>query len=1102
MAEKLQRFLGHVGPYVACLLALAVAPLPLHAQESTTTGSIAGTVLNPDGTPADNARVVAVNVDRGTQVEALTGENGRFVFALLQPGQYMIRAEKPPQPETELGPIRISVGQRNTVTLELRPVEVEEVGVRVRRTGGDVAQGGVAELVGEEQISQLPTPGRDFTDFIELSGLVSPQPGVSTGGQFAIAGARTSDTNVQIDGADANNAFFGENRGSSRVPFSFSLESIKEFQIVTNGYDVEYGRYSGGVMNAVTKSGSNEFRGSAHLFWRDEALTSNNFNNESPTDFQAFQFGGTASGPIIEDKLHYFVSGDFQQWDQPTFALTPERSPFSQGTVDQFTDIMVNEYGFDRSEVESNIGTFTETQDQASVFARLDWTLNENHRVAVRANYLDFENVNDRIGTGGTEARTVGGTFHDEALSVVGELNSVFSDRVFNVFRVQVASEDRPRPGNSRLPSAEINVTENGQSVGNLVYGGAFFGILYANNLEEDKIQITDNLTFRLGEDHTVKVGTDNVFTNTFNKFWLNGNGFFTFDSMEDFANRNPGFFFRLTPDLQDPSPPIADFSTEEYSFYVQDEWEATDRLSVTLGLRYDYTSFGDTPLQLENLDFRSAVNDRTWTWNGEPVEATETSVPDDTDNFSPRLSFTYDVDGDGGTTLRGGAGLFYSRIPKVTHGNVLSSTPNPLLAVICIGSATPDFDYAQWKGGENIPNQCKFQGVDFPGGEFGLGIIGAPEISLWNAETEQPETFKANLGLDHEFSPNWRGNVQAIFSQTSNHFGAVDLNLADAQFATAEGRPVHVEEGIYDPTDSPSSSDRAVDPDLSRLYMQTSMAKSRSFNFNFGVQGNPTPNLQVAANYTLNLSYDNKSVPCCTANALMFDTPTAGNPNFIGKRGSSDIGSWGPTDWSRRHVFVMNGIWNLPADFTVSAIYRAQSGNPYTPDVSGDLNQDGDDGNDRPYIPDPHNPEGMQFASAEDRQMYQRVFNQFECLQEAAGSIINRNTCSDPWWHSLDLKLTKSFRTAGSQRAEIVLDMFNVLDGLGFGAGEFMAHDEALFRAEGYDPDTQEVIYSVRTTQVERDGEQVTIPRFGRELPVGFEPFQFQAQLGIRYHF
>lgn len=1066
----------HAAMTTALVVAMILFAFPQSgaAQEGATTGSIVGQVVTSGGTPAEGARVTVTNTERGTTKETVVDDNGRFVVAFLPPGPYRIEAEGLGQTVTEAGPLRVTVGQRSTVTLQLQPVDVGEVGVEVARDELADTEAGVVDLVSEEQVSTLPTAGRDFTDFINLSGLVSPQPGSTTGGQFSIGGARTSLTNLQIDGADANNAFFGENRGSSRVPFTFSLESIREFQIITNGYDVEYGRFSGGVVNAVTKSGTNEFEGSAHLFWRDEAVTSDNFDGTPPANFQAFQFGGSLSGPIVEDQLHFFVSGDFQLWDQPTFALDPGRANLPPSTVQEFRDILRDDYGFGQDFIDENFGTFTETQDQANVFGRLDWSPSEDHTLTLRANYSDFNNRNDGLAENGTSVLTSGSTFKDRSLSVVGEWNSQFSRSLYNTLRVQYAKEDRPRPGNSTLPNMQISgvETEDGGTT-TLSMGGEFFGITFLNRLEEEKIQVTDNLTLQAG-DHTFKVGTDNIFTNTFNRFWLDGNGYFQFNNgLEGVQNKSPAFFLRAVKDLDNPGePPVTTFDTQEWSVYVQDEWRTTDKLRLTLGLRWDYTNWVDEGEPLAEADVRSAVNS---------LGVSPTTVPDDKDNFGPRVSFNYDLQGDESSILRGGAGVFTARTPTVYHSNITLANPRPLKFVFCLLPSTEG--YRNWDRPEDIPITAEEIGAAFCDPDL-------PELSVWDENYEDPTTYKANLSYQQQFGNRWRTEVEAIYSYSTNLYGAANLNQPESPFfTTQEGRPVWVPEQENYPLNVDLST-ALRNEGVRALYQLVSNGEARAWNFRAKLSGYPTDNLRLGANYALNLAYDNNaSQGGGTSFGLLFNTPTAADPNFVGDPGDTELGAWGPSRTERRHVFVTNFTWQLPEGFTVAGIYRAQAGNPFTPGVQGDLNGDGNAQNDRPFLPNPENPgaAGYVFETSEDLARYSELLEEHSCLEEAVGGIVSRNTCRNPWWHSLDLKVKKRF-TAGSQNFEIVADLFNVLDGLGLDAGEFVFLEDELFQVESYDPDTDQLTVSTGD--------------FGRRIPVGFEPLQFQAQVGVRYHF
>ena len=1061
------------------LAAVLLLPGMLGAQQGTTTGSIVGTVRGPTGEPVADAVVSLESVERGWTRTERAGAGGRFAFPLLRPGRYRLRAEHPPLRAADPSLVRVRLGERSSVRLRLRPVEAPGLEVRSERRPADVAGGG-ADLIDDEQLRNLPTPGRDFTDFIELSSVVSPQPGLGRdGGQFSIGGARTSTTNLQIDGVDANNAFFGENQGSRRIPFGQSLESIREFQVVAAGYDVEYGKYAGGVVNAVTRGGTNEFEAEGFLFARHEALTSEGFDGAPPTDFESYQFGGWLSGPVVRDRLHYFVSADFQERDQPAFALTPERSNLPASTIETLQDLLVDEYGLPRSDVESQFGVFDETGDLVNLFGRLDWQASEEHRLSFRANYADFVVENDLIAPDGTDARTSGGTFSAEIASAVVELNSSLGGGLANTFRAQVSDERRPRPGNSDLPTVQIDVTDRDGGTTTIEYGGQVFGTLFATDLEERKVQLTDNLSLRAG-DHTLKLGTDNIFTRTRNSFWLFGNGLFTFTSLEAFANREPDFYLRLTPSLSDPSAPTTEFDLSEWSVYLQDEWRATDRLLLTVGIRYDLSDF-ERGVPLADPAFRTLLE--------EGFGESTTVVPEDHDNVGPRLSFAWDVAGDGSQMLRGGTGVFYGRVPSVLHANVLLKLPDPLLSSVCIGSATPPFDLAAFRDRSAIPSRCRFEGPGTVDGEFGLGLTGAPQVTVWDREFDLPTTWKANLGYEQRLGADWTARLQAIFSRTTNNYTVQDLNLREAVFRTAAGRPVHVPEADFDPTVAAGTAARAVDPTFDRLFLETDAGEARSWNVEFEAGGRPLDGLRVNASYNLSFASDNSSFFCCIELFGLFGTPTAGNPNRLGGVGDDERGAWGPSDFERRHTFVANAVWELPADLRLGAVYRIQSGNPYTPSVDGDLTGDGDTGNDRPYLPDPADPTGVRFATAADRDRYRSLLAEESCLRDEVGGIVSRNVCRDPTWHSVDLKVAKGVPTFGGQRLEVVLDLFNLLDGLGVRAGEFVTRESRLFRAESFDPATDEVVVTTNES-------------FGRETPVGFEPFQFRAQLGVRYAF
>lgn len=1049
----------------ALLLPLSVSE---GAGQGQTTGSIRGRITSAEGGAVVSAQVVAINTETGLRRGSLSDAQGRYSVLLLPPGTYRVEAQSLGFATAVADAVRVLIGETTPVDLALRTeaVAIEGITVTGERATIDPAQGGVRQTITPEQVENLPTQGRDFTDLINLSPLVSPQPGTGTGGQFSIAGARTSGTNVQVDGVDANNQFFGENRGSSRTPFAFSLESIKELQLITNGFDVEYGNYTGGVVNAVTKGGTNALRGSAFLFFRDEALTANDFLDQEPTDFSVRQFGANVSGPIVRDKLHFFASADVQRKNQPIF-------PGSEIPDAQLAAAIQALEAKGLPNASRFFGQHDQAEDNMVLFGRLDWTISGNHRLTVRQNYSDFEQTNDRISR--EEALTHGGPFVNQAWSTVGEVNSVFGGNILNTLRVQYSAEDRPRNPNQPggyLPQIGIDLGDEF-----LEFGGD--GIIFRNRLVEDKIQLVDNLIFTRGA-HTFKIGTNNTWSNTQNTFWLLGNGTYTFRSLEDFVAGRPSSYFRLTRacpvPLQpnragepvicpDPDVPEATFSALEWSVYAQDEWRVNDRLLLVPGIRYGGTRFPDEPGELPAVEAAFGI---------------PTGVVPDFSGISPRFALTFDPNGDETSIVRGGVGLLVGRIPTVLVGNVFQ-TERPLLVVSCSSRRgnVPTFDLEELLAAERgLANPIACAGGEAP--------FGQPEHAVFADDFELPQTLKTNLGYERVLGGDLTVGVDLLYSRTWNNFNVVDANLGAEQFRLGlEGRPVFVEPGDFEPDRGASFGDRVANRSFRNIYVNRSDAEAESYSVAIEADKKFGDVLQFGTRYAFTKADDNSSFSCCTSGEGFGGSPTAGDPNFIGDPGDDVNGAWGPSNFERRHAFVTNVVYRAPYGLLLTGIWRSQSGTPFTPVVRGDVNADAVQFNDRAFIS-----RDLMFETPEDAETFGRLLGEFDCLESQLGRIASRNSCRNPWFHSVDLRLAKEIQTFRGQRAELLVDVFNLLNGLNDDWGRFTFVGETdLLQAEGFDAATQRVIYSVN-------------PEFGEERPVGFDPFQFQVQLGVRYRF
>jgi outer membrane receptor for ferrienterochelin and colicin len=1058
------------------------------AAQVTTTGAIRGRVMSAEGAVIGEAAVTATGMETGFARSALTNSEGVYMIRLLPPGQYSIRVEMVGYGTEILEGINVTPGtvSNGSVTLTEQALAVEGITVTSQRREIDVTDASVVQYVERQQIEELPSRGRDFTDFINLSGLVAPDPGETTGGQFSIAGQRASQTNVQIDGVDANNSFFGENRGGSRVPFTFSIESIEEFQIITNGYDVEYGQYSGGIVNVVTRGGQNDFEGVAYINYRGDALTGSDFSGAEAADFEATQFSVRASGPLIRNKLLYNVSVDGQRRRDPQIPLTRDR--FGPGG-EQENPVVFEEIGEYWTILESNYGVqdpdlgyrqFQTTNDELVLFGRVDWTIDNVHRLTARYNFANFENKDEWDGNFDfLYGRSRAELFESKSHSFVTELQSVFNDRVFNVARLQFAYEDRPRNGNDLRPTLTVNLSDGQQ----IRYGGTFAA--FQNLLQERKLQFIDNLSIVQG-DHTLKLGGTVLFTNIRNQFQnfgsqFQGAGAYSFPNLEAFENFAPSSYFR--PVRSGGGVPFADFGVIEWGLYLQDEWRVTPKLTATAGIRWDIAKYTDAPGRV--IDAERAFGIQTGI------------APVDNNNVSPRLALAYDWNGDGRSVLRAGVGYFYGRAPYVLGGNV-QQTERPVLEVNCLGSiqdgdanAPPSpSGFSSWStNGDDNPTQCAQ-----------TAAAGIPTYTFWQDKFEYPETFKANLGFSRAVSNSAVLSLDLLFSQSTNLYTVRNLNLRDVQFQVSgeSGRRIFQPEEVFDPSASDATANlirSRRNLELGDVFVNFNDGRARAFSGTVEWSQRLTETMSLQGSYTYTNSKDNSSYSCCTA-AGGFTDPLVGafGPNDVGGIGANER-AWGPSNFMREHTFIFAGNSILPWDIRFNWFWRWQSGRPWTPAVSGDLNGDGVRFNDRPFV---FSPESLPLASTgtdaeEERAMYRQYLADWSCLSDAQGGIIDRGACKFPWFNSLDIRLGRRFPTVNNQAIELQVDFFNVLNGINSDWGRFVGvfgSDQNLLNAVSYDQTGDQILYSVSSNFGEED-------QIGNNLTL-----QFGMQLGLRYFF
>ena len=633
-----------------CLLLMTAGAF---GQSQATTGTIQGTVSDPNGAVVSGASITVRNTETGFERTVTSNSAGYFTAPLLSLGRYRVTTTASGFSNTVLENVQVTVGQTLALDIGMKVgTATETVDVTTDSDAVDTARTELSTQINERSVENLPINRRDFSRFALLTPGVSIVQGPD-GDEITINGQKGIQNNVSIDGADANNPFFGEQRGGQRPAFTISLESVKEFQVVPVGASAEFGRSSGGFINAVTKSGTNQFSGAAFLFFRNQSLSGQNPDAVDAglpvEDFTNCQFGGNLGGPIKKDRAFFFLA--FERNDgkssKPNFIDPRLLTIFST----RFNS--------------PNEQTVIERTNDADVFlAKVDVQLNRGNLLTLRHNYSRAEQVNGTfdVPTWGSSAN---GRETDKSNSFIGQLVSSISPTLLNEFRFQWAKEERPR----FYDGPDLPDTTIGTFAGDVSYrfGRPFFLPVPSDDV---RLQFTDNFTVIQGN-HTIKFGADLNRTRVSQTFIGFARGRYIFagptidaaiQGFTDYINRTSAS--GLTLYLQ--FAPIGNgtveeagtqaYATLEPALYVQDNWQLRRNLTLNLGFRWEAQYQPDPINDPASTPFGQFINDPRFPSDG--------TIPDFTDGFAPRAALAWSPGGDGKTAVRLGGGLYYARIP------------------------------------------------------------------------------------------------------------------------------------------------------------------------------------------------------------------------------------------------------------------------------------------------------------------------------------------------------------------------------------------------------------------------------------------------------
>ncbi len=717
---------------LALLVALGLAATAL-AQTDVTTSRIAGTVKDNNGGPLPGVTVEAKNQETGFTTSTVSGADGGYRLINLPTGKYTLMATLSGFNKVTHPNVDLKLGSTPTInfTMQLSAV-TETITVTSRAPIVEVTNTQAATTIETEQLKTLPLNGRNFVDLV----LLTPQTRRETErGNIAISGQRGINTNITVDGADYNNAFFGGPTGvaEGRAPLSISEESVKEFTVITNGASVEFGRSAGGFVNVITKSGTNDMHGSGFYYDQPKSLISDFKNGTKPADQKKTQFGASVGGPIMRDRLFYFGS-----YDRQDKSLTV---PINSLVLD--SDI------FAKYPVLASPNTYAQTQNGWVAFGRLDFQATNAQRFMLRANRNTYTGDNGTSGSANRTAQT-NGLERMNAGTYVGSWSGQWGTNSLNDLNATMSREYTPR-GDKAPTLPEIQL-------GSFTYGGVSFLPIISTAKRKG---FEDTYSYLLGK-HVFKAGVQYDDTSISQTFKGNWRGVFIFPSKDALVNgkwtqyRQFGGLGGLTADQAG----TVSFGQKETALFVQDQWYLSPNLTVTAGVRWEKLDNPNKPVL--NPNDRNA--DGTFKLNG--------TIPDVNNQISPRLGITWSP-GDQKTVIRATAGRFWSRTPALLWSQLFSS--NGLRGtqyIISAGANGPTDPLAPGWG--TAWNPVGVERIDFTK----IKNIPTPGVFAVASNFTDPRTNRFTLGGEREIMQETAVGLEYTYAKTANLERLGDINL------------------------------------------------------------------------------------------------------------------------------------------------------------------------------------------------------------------------------------------------------------------------------------------------------------------------------------
>ena len=994
------------------------------AQETTAT--LNGTINDEAGKPVSGATISVKHVPTGYEVQSQTNPKGIFVIPNLRSGgPYIIHISFIGFQEEILNDINLVLGNNPEVVIALKSASNQLKEVTVLASGRRGAGSGLT--VNTRQLSTLPTLGRSLGDFTRLT----PQ---SNNNSFA--GTNFRYNNITLDGAVNNDAIGFSNSaggvsgggqagtsGSGTRTNPYSIDVIQEVQVQISPYDVKLGNFTGGSVNAVTKTGTNDFHGSVYGYGRNQSLVGKSVDGLKTrigSDYYDYQTGATLSGPIIKNKLFFIGNVEYTRRQEPTFFNAGDPgAAISIADAESISNFLKTKYNYDPG----TYGAYKIFTNSDKYFGRLDWNINSKSTLMLRAIYTSGSGNNLERSSNNFQFSSTDFTQYTKNLNLVAELKTKLNNNLNNQFIASYIKvhEYRTFPG-TLSPFMDIG--------GGKIYAGTWREASIFN-MHQQTIELTDNITWNKGISKFT-FGTHNELYNLSYGFVNSWNGRWEYSSLTSFLNSQPSrirgaYSFDASKNNEDElsnNLPGSDYKVNLLSTYAQDEIAVSKRFKLSPGIRFDYSFVGDQPPLDPGINATAdyASNNPTYThtswsaftnkWLGKI-------------NVSPRLGFNYDVKGNQSLVFRGGTGIFTGRMPFAWLG----------YAYTLSGVNFGNIDYKP-ASGTTVPLAIDPQNLKDTVSKYGGTAASAThEVDLIDNNFKLPRIWRSNIAADIKFGKGYKLTLDALYTKTLYDVQFQQINIKDttAYFATG-------------PIQTPVYIGGKVNGAFSNVYLLSNTTEG--YRYNLTAQLSKTTNNIKVGSRSLNLSWMGAytyGVSKDVSNGIRnsFSSNFEVNPGGVVPNKSQLATS----NFDLRHRIVgtvsLGFNWNTLNTTSLSFFYSGVSGSPYTFIYTSSPNPFGNLSNaNLAYIPKAG--EQLNFADVKDASgsvtyssaLQQADFNSFvnndQYLSKRRGQYTERNGQRTPWNQELDLKLMHEFKFKGDndkRSLQISLDLFNVLN-------------------------------------------------------------------------